>query len=330
MNDDLISVVVPAYNIERYIERSLESLLRQTYPFLEVVVVDDGSTDGTAALIDRIAEKEPRLIAVHKPNGGVSSARIEGIRRASGQWIGFADGDDFVEPEMFEHLLQNAIRYHADISHCGYQMVFPDGHVDLYYGTGRLVEQTNEEGLKDLIEGAFVEPGLVNKLFRRRIVEHFEQSPLWDPEIKINEDLLMNYLLFSRAEKSVYEDIPYYHYLVRKHSASTSKTKHHVADPLRVMDTIRNDLKGKDVLYPVAYTRYLRVLISVANQKQWAEESRKAQRQLRQEIQSGNLTVCTSQKLRLMALAAAYWLSGYRQVRKIHDNITGISQKYDV
>lgn len=330
MNDDLISVVVPAYNIERYIERSLESLLRQTYPFLEVVVVDDGSTDGTAALIDRMAEKEPRLIAVHKPNGGVSSARIEGIRRASGQWIGFADGDDFVEPEMFEHLLQNAIRYHADISHCGYQMVFPDGHVDLYYGTGRLVEQTNEEGLKDLIEGAFVEPGLWNKLFRRRIVEHFEQSPLWDPEIRINEDLLMNYLLFSRAEKSVYEDIPYYHYLLRKQSAATSKKKTHITDPLRVMEILKTDLANNPDLYPVTYARYLRVLIGVAAQRQWKEEAKNALLRLRQEVRSGHLQVCPSGKLRLMATSAAYCMPLYRGMRWTYDQITGTAKKYDL
>lgn len=138
-----ISVVVPVFNIEKYVERCAYSILNQTYANLEIIMVDDGSTDGSGKIIDQIAASDSRIKVIHKENGGVTSARMAGIKSATGEWIGFVDGDDEVEPDMFRHLLQNAIIYQADISHCGYQMVFPDGRIDYYYNTGVLERQDN-------------------------------------------------------------------------------------------------------------------------------------------------------------------------------------------
>ena len=113
--------------------------------------------------------REERVSAFHKQNGGVSSARLYGIERASGDWIAFVDGDDLLKPEMYTVLMDNAVRYNADISHCGYDMVFPD-HTDKYYGTGKLVLQNNFEGLRDLLSGDFIEPALWNKIYKRELV----------------------------------------------------------------------------------------------------------------------------------------------------------------
>ena len=126
----LISIIVPAYNIEKYIGRCLDSILNQTYKNIEVIVVNDGSSDSTGSIIDDYSRKDDRVKPFHKENGGVSSARILGVNHAIGDYIGFVDGDDYVEPEMFEHLLNNALKYNADISHCGYQMVFPNGRIE--------------------------------------------------------------------------------------------------------------------------------------------------------------------------------------------------------
>ena len=120
-----------------YIGRCLDSILAQTHKRIEIIIVDDGSTDGTGIIIDQYASIDQRIIPIHKENGGVTSARIDGIKKASGEYLGFVDGDDYIEPEMFEKLLDNAIKYDADISHCGYQMVFP-GRVEYYYNTGRI------------------------------------------------------------------------------------------------------------------------------------------------------------------------------------------------
>ena len=139
--DTRISVIIPAYNIENYLARTLDSVLAQTYTNLEVIVVNDGSKDGTGAVIDAYAGRDGRIKAIHKENGGVSSARLRGVAEATGDWIGFVDGDDFVEPDMYQRLLDNARIHDAQISHCGYKMVFPSGKIDYYYNSGKLVVQ---------------------------------------------------------------------------------------------------------------------------------------------------------------------------------------------
>lgn len=328
--NELISIVVPAFNIEKYIERCIKSILDQTYPYIEVIVVDDGSVDNTVAIIDHIEEHDDRVKVIHKQNGGVSCARIDGIRKASGEWIGFVDGDDFVEPDMFERLLQNALTYHADISHCGYQMIFPDGHIDYYYNTGCVEKQDRTTALRELLSGARIEPGLWNKLFHKRLFHSLLQEEALLENIEINEDLLMNYWLFKAADSVIYEDICPYHYILRRGSASTSKKKNHTTDPLYVMNIIKNDLQGNRLLYPTAYSRYMRILIGVSTQNQWKEEGRKARERLKEEIRCGELSNCNSRKLQLMALGAATILPIYRIVRKIYNTLTRVSKKYDI
>lgn len=156
-NSQLISIVVPAYNVEPYIERTIRSLFAQTYQNLEIVAVDDGSTDGTAKILTALQKEDIRLKIICQKNSGVTKARFAGIRQATGEYIGFSDGDDYVEPEMFEILLKNAIQYQADISHCGYRMIVGN-RTDYYYNTGKIIQQDHQKGLHDLLSGDFVEP----------------------------------------------------------------------------------------------------------------------------------------------------------------------------
>lgn len=331
MNNVTISIIVPAYNIENYISRCLDSLLRQEYQRLEIIVVDDGSTDDTGKIIDQYATIDSRIIPIHKDNGGVSSARLAGIRRATGTYIGFVDGDDYVESDMYKHLLMNAIKYQADISHCGYKMVFPDGREDEYYGTGKIVEQNREQALIALLSGDYVEPGLWNKLYRASIVFGFTEEKSWNPEIKINEDLLMNYLLFKRANKFIYEDKTFYHYILRKGSAATSKIyRYQIIDSLKVMELIKEDTTDNKVLVPIVYDRYLRVLISIVMQTSWKEEAKEAKRKLKKEIICNNLNFCLSMKLKFMVIGVVYFEPLYRVVRLFYEKVTRISKKYEV
>ena len=149
MDEKLVSVIIPAYNIEDYIGRCLDSIISQTYKNLEIIVVDDGSRDYTGEILDNYAKKDRRIKVIHKENGGVSSARNKGIEAAEGDYIGFIDGDDLIEPEMYKTLVDLLEEENADIAHCGYQMVFPD-RIDYYHNTGKKKIQTTEEGLKDL------------------------------------------------------------------------------------------------------------------------------------------------------------------------------------
>ncbi|MDD5864116.1 MAG: glycosyltransferase family 2 protein [Firmicutes bacterium] len=237
MKGETVSVVVPAYNIAPWLPRALDSLLTQTYPWLEILVVDDGSTDETQQVIKDYATRDGRVRGIFQENRGVTAARLAGVAAATGDWIGFADGDDAVEPDMYRHLLENAHGCGADISHCGHRVLFPDGRVEFVHNTGVRRQQDRLTGVRDLLDGGQVESSLCTKLYRRALFAGLSQ---WiDPTIKNNEDYLMNYYLFSQAEKSVYEDFCPYHYILRTDSASYRQlNEHSLFDPIRAREKI--------------------------------------------------------------------------------------------
>lgn len=237
MQTPKISVVIPAYNTAPWLPRTLESLLAQTHENLEIIVVNDGSKDDTGEVLDAFAVREPRINAIHKENGGVTSARLAGIAVATGDWIGFVDGDDTVEPQMFARLLENALENQADISHCGHRVLFPDGRVEMVHGTGEKRQQDRLTGIRDLLDGGQIESSLCTKLFRRELFENLEEK--MDPAIKNGEDYLMNYYLFAAADKAVYEDVCPYYYILRHGSASYRVFhEHSLFDPIRVREKI--------------------------------------------------------------------------------------------
>lgn len=277
LNNIKISLIVPCYNIREYLPRCIESILAQTYKNLEIILISDGSTDGTDEVIREYAKKDSRIIPIFKQNSGVSDTRNRGLDIATGDYIGFVDGDDYIEPEMYETLLKNAIENNADISHCGYQMVFPS-RVDYYYNTGKKVIQDNKKGIREIIVGDYVEPSPCIKIYRKNIVNNL-RMPI---NIKINEDVLFNFYAFVNSKKSVYEDLPFYHYILRKGSAATSKiNQNKLFDPVRVRKEIfEYSLKNLDnEIQSVAYSSYLNSIINlyrvVSNSKlkEYKEES---------------------------------------------------------
>lgn len=237
MSADTISVVMPAYNAARYVEAALQSLLAQTHTALEAIVVDDGSTDDTPAVLARIAAADGRVRVLRQANAGATAARLRGLAAATGRWVGFMDADDAMDPDMLARLYANAIRHNADVSHCGYRMVFPD-RVELCRGTGRLAVHDRADGLRSLLAGE-TEPGLWNKLFRRELTDGLLRGGGMDASIRINEDLLMNFYLFRAADRSVYEDVCAYAYIIRPGSAAASRERLcHYTDPVRVWETL--------------------------------------------------------------------------------------------
>ena len=119
MNTPLISVVIPVYNIEKYLERCVYSVREQTYKNLEIILVDDGSTDNSGLICDKLAAEDAGIRVFHKKNGGSSSARNLGISKAQGEYIGFVDSDDYIEPDMYELLYAAIQEYDADIAQIG-------------------------------------------------------------------------------------------------------------------------------------------------------------------------------------------------------------------
>lgn len=240
----MISIIVPVYNLEEYVSQTMDSILGQTYSDIEVIIVDDGSTDNTGKIADEYKKKDSRIKVLHKRNEGVTKARIEGVKHANGEWIGFVDGDDIIAPEMYEKLVANAEKYHSQISHCGYQMHFPNGRVHFFYNTGKSIVQDTSRGIKDLLSGSFVEPGLWNKIYQKKLFEDIEKK--MDFSIKNNEDLLMNYFLFANSSKSIYEDFCPYYYMIRYESASRGRLDYNkIFDPIKVRKIIYEETNGE-------------------------------------------------------------------------------------
>ena len=327
MDEKLVSVIIPAYNIEDYIGRCLDSIISQTYKNLEIIVVDDGSRDHTGEILDNYAKKDRRIKVIHKEKGGVSSARNKGIEVAEGDYIGFIDGDDLIEPEMYKILVDLLEEENADIAHCGYQMVFPD-RVDYYHNTGKKKIQTTEEGLKDLLSGEIIEPGLVNKLYKKELIKNCRL----DETVKINEDLLMNYQLFKLSQKSVYYDITPYSYMIRSSSATGANsliTKRE--DSLRVLNQIKDDCINNNLL-PTIYKRYIYLLMAICRDdlkdRLYMEYQKKQRKKLKKELKTDIFKSCIPKKLKYMSLFSCYLPHIMKIIYKMYDLKTGTSKKY--
>lgn len=258
-----ISVLVPAYNVAPWLPDCLDSILAQTYQNLEIIVINDGSTDNTRSILERYIQKDGRIVAIHQKNAGLVAARETGIAHATGDYVTFVDGDDTIAPDMYEHLMANALKYKADISHCGMDFVFPDGHIEPHYGTGRLLVQDNIEGLRELLIGELVEPSLCTKLYARYLVT----NSCLDKSVLNNEDLLRNFTLFSRANRIVFEDFCGYQYFQRPGSMSkdSSKALQNLKHILRARKLIVDN--SSEELYPYAMRLWLSTYINAINQK---------------------------------------------------------------
>lgn len=336
MLSDKISVIIPAYNIEDYLGRTLDCILAQTHANLEIIIVNDGSSDSTAAVMEQYAAWDSRIRLIYTENSGVTAARLRGVAESTGAWIVFADGDDVIEPWMYEKLLKNAVEHQADISHCGYQMVLPSGKILYYHNSGEVILQDRRKGLKDLLENRIVEPGLWNKLYARRLLEDFLRTVDFDRTIRINEDLLMNYYLFRAADCSVFEDICPYHYIVRRGSAANAKLNaNQLLHPLRVRQILFRETEGDDALHSICGNHLVRHLVMLATMNPKENPTlilpirQQAQQELRQMLDSILREDLYSKKSKIMAPWAAFLPASYRLVHKLYAIAAGTDNPYE-
>jgi glycosyltransferase involved in cell wall biosynthesis len=209
-----LSVIVPVYNKELYIDSSIQSILNQSYTDLELILVNDGSTDRSGERCDYYASRDSRVRVFHQENQGVSAARNKGLTVARGSYVGFVDCDDTLEPDMYKVLVQNALKHQADISICGVQKFFPD-KVEVYFGTGTTTVYDRPEGVSALLKKKFLR-SVYDKIYDAELARsvHFEG--------RINEDIYYNFLVFMKAQKSVFDDRLLYNYIIRENSVSMS------------------------------------------------------------------------------------------------------------
>ena len=178
----VISVIVPVYRVEAYLEECIESILAQTYRELEIILVDDGSPDRCGAICDRYAREDRRIRVIHQPNAGAAAARNAGLRIASGEYITFVDGDDYLEPDACGRMAEAMEAQHGDIVHSGFRLVYQNGAVDCP-GADRVCRFTAEAYLRYFLQD-WTCALCWNKLFRRSVLEDvfFEEGHLIDDE----------------------------------------------------------------------------------------------------------------------------------------------------
>ncbi len=211
----LISVCVAVYNSASYLPRCFDSIREQTYDNLEVILVDDGSTDESGEVCDRYAAMDDRFKVIHKQNGGLYTTRNTGIDAAKGEYICFLDGDDYIERDMYEQMLAALLTADADICVCRYRLVFEDG-TKSDKSTGNVYVFEDREMLRQYLledEKILIQNCAWNKLYKRSLTDGLRFPDRW------YEDMLYTPQLLMKVDKGVYIDKAYHNYICDRSSS---------------------------------------------------------------------------------------------------------------
>lgn len=213
MKDILVSVIVPIYNVERYVSNCVTSLLNQNYPNIEIILVDDGSPDGSGQIIDALAERDPRIHVIHKNNGGVSSARNAGLERAKGDFVMFVDGDDYVDDDYVSYFLGLVTKYNCDIgmneSNYNYKKTLNMEQAD------PIIISSEKAAEKIYLEKIFV--AVWNKIYNRKIL--LDNNIRFDTDIWYGEGMLFNMQCLQCVSKVIVGNKSVYHQIYNPGSA---------------------------------------------------------------------------------------------------------------
>ena len=221
MNKPRISIVVPVYNVEEYLEECIESIINQSYPNIQIILVDDGSTDSSGTICDKFAQNDSRIEVIHQKNAGLVGARKAGLKRASGEYVGFVDGDDYIHENMYERLLGFILQENADIVHTGY-----------WYNAGNQQKAKinfdsqvlcSENDRIKLVESILnmetnIEPSIWSKLFKRELV--IDSYKNVKSSCSYGEDMVCFIASIINSEKIYLVNKAYYHYRIRNTSLS--------------------------------------------------------------------------------------------------------------
>lgn len=212
---ELVSVVVPIYNVERYLDRCVKSVQNQTYKNIEIILVDDGSPDKCGEMCDSYAEEDARIKVLHKKNGGLSDARNAGLEIAEGKYVLFTDSDDFIAPDLVKECTEQAEKNNSDMVVFDFTRV-EDGMEEI---STTEIEKSGTYSLKKEPRLLFSSPSAVNKLFRKDL---FEKTNIRFPVGKYYEDLGTIPKLLLEAKKIDYIKKSYYYYMIRSGSIMTA------------------------------------------------------------------------------------------------------------
>lgn len=251
-----LSIIVPIYNVEKYLERCLNSILTQTFKDFELILVDDGSPDNCGKICDYYLHLDSRIKVIHKKNGGLSSARNAGLEIAKGEYIGFVDSDDWIDETMYDTLYNIAKENYADIVQCKFRKIYENIHEN-GVKSNKITIVNKFEALNDLIKyGEMHVQSVVtwNKIYRRTLF-----NDIRFPNGKTHEDEFTTYKLFYKSNKIVLTDNELYYYRQVPNSIMNTKFNKKRLDYLDALEEMLNFFKENDnkELYNLVIIRYI-------------------------------------------------------------------------
>ncbi|SFC13019.1 Glycosyl transferase family 2 [Xylanibacter ruminicola] len=289
-----VSVVIPVYNTEKYLPVCIDSVLAQTGVSLEIILVDDGSTDSSPCICDKYAEEHDNITTIHIKNSGPATAKNEGLLLAKGNYIALTDSDDKMEPMMLHKMVNAGYNHNADIVCCNYKQIDEQGVVSHLNSTNQLYVLNHEEGLIHFFSKDKIYSQCWTKLYKRQMLR--DNNIENDPGLRTDEDFIFNIRSFTKAKITVIVDEPLYEYTHRNNSLAHAFFKENISQYIdnrnsRVQVTLKevqnetkivkewstvhimmyyNELLGKVALFPEYYSdeRIRKILRFIRGNKQ--------------------------------------------------------------
>lgn len=257
--EELISIIIPVYKVEKYLSRCIESVMAQTYRNIEILLIDDGSPDKCPEICDNYADKDPRIKVVHKKNGGLSDARNAGITLAEGKYISFLDSDDYVHPRMYQELLHILKKEEADVSFCNLNRVYSEEYELNDIQDGTLHIYSGKQAVKNILDKNLHVVSVIacGKLYKKELFESIRF-----PVGKLHEDEFTTYKIFYKCTKVVFMDKGYYYYFQRDDGIMGTRKKVFSADGLEAYEQMGDFFQktsDRDIFYLVKY-KYMYML----------------------------------------------------------------------
>lgn len=222
-----VSVIIPVYNTEQYLANCVDSILQQDNVSLEIILVDDGSTDSSPSICDKYAEEYDNITAIHIQNSGPATAKNEGLKLAQGNYIALTDSDDKMEPQMLNKMVNAGYTNNADIVCCNYKQIDEQGKTSHLNSTNQKYILNHEEGLTHFFSKDKIYSQCWTKLYKRKMLTDHQIDN--DPGLRTDEDFIFNIKAFTHAQKTVIVDEPLYVYTHRENSLAHAYFKKNIS-----------------------------------------------------------------------------------------------------
>lgn len=260
----LVSIIVAVYNVDKYIEECLLSLVNQDYKNIEILIINDGSTDNSQKIIDEFTSKYDNIISYQKENGGVSSSRNLGLKHAKGEYILFVDGDDIIKTDMIHNMVNTIEQDNTDLVCCGYYYLYTDGTKEADFPKENKMFVNKAKSLL-FLEGSL--KGVVwNKLYKKNVIDTYKLS--FDENIKIGEDIVFTVNYLGKLKEISLINKPLYYYRMRKSSALNYQNEKDLSLFEAIKQVYNIDSKMEENMeeyYATMYFKYERLLKKTSN-----------------------------------------------------------------